>query len=99
MARRAGDTAWEIRSSRICRYSGMHEAPPGGAAGTTAPRTRGSGNTALGAEPEAARRREASGIVIQEITQEVKRHRDQPVGYGGRGPGLHTETQHIVAFP
>ena len=38
----------------------------GGAAGSTAPRTRGAGSSAPRDEPEAKRRREASNLVIQE---------------------------------
>ena len=65
--------------------NGEDAADAGGAAGSTAPMTRGAGNAALGVELEAEWRRKASGIVIQEITQEVKRHRDQSIGYRGHG--------------
>ena len=47
----------------------MRELSPGGAAGSTAPRTRGAGSSAPRDEPEAKRRREASNLVIQEITK------------------------------
>ena len=50
----------------------MPEPSPGGAAGSTAPRTRGAGDPAPRDEPEAKRRREASNIVIQEITDELR---------------------------
>ena len=50
----------------------MPEPSPGGAAGSTAPSTRGAGDPAPRDEPEAKRRREASNIVIQEITDELR---------------------------
>ena len=50
----------------------MRELSPGGAAGSTAPRTRGAGSSAPRDEPEAKRRREASNLVTQEITNELR---------------------------
>ena len=75
-----------LRNSRRGESTnGEDAADAGAAAGSTAPMTRGAGNAALGVELEAEWRRKASGIVIQELTQEVKRHRDQSIGYRGHG--------------
>ena len=50
----------------------MPEASPERVADRTAPRTRGAGSTAPWDEPEVKRRREASSIVIQGITDELR---------------------------
>ena len=52
--------------------TGDNDADVGGAADDTAPLTQGAGSTALGDEPQVKRRREASSIVIQGITDELR---------------------------
>ena len=64
-ARGAGSTAPRVDET-------MPEASPERVADRTAPRTRGAGSTAPGDEPEVKRRREASSIVIQGITDELR---------------------------
>ena len=64
-ARGAGSTAPGVDET-------MPEASPERVANRIAPRTRGAGSTAPRDEPEVKRRREASSIVIQGITDELR---------------------------